>query len=136
MQDYGECTPPVEKSLVFPVGSGQRPSVPLSQLVRKLSEVEGIMPSMPLQLAAAATSAAQQGSLDEGVGDIVPPPPPSAESFETAMQSGQQRQRPKLSKLSSFECASLSSGKSELLSPLHSIMKVIHPSKEARISEK
>ena len=64
-----------------------------------------------------------QGSLDEGVGDIVPhPPPPSTESFETAMQSaGQQRQRPKLSKLSSFECASLSSGKSL------TIMKVIEP---------
>ena len=56
-----------------------------------------------------------QGSLDGGVGDCVPPPP-SAESFGTAMQqSGQQRQRPKLSKLSSFECASLSSGKSEVL---------------------
>ena len=44
-QDYGE-SPVVEKALVFPVrfpgnggGGEQRPSVPLSQLVRKLSEV-------------------------------------------------------------------------------------------------
>ena len=74
-QDYGsEYSPQVEsKALVFPAGmqchagrpSGmgeQRPSVPLSQLVRKLSEVEGIMPNMPLHLATAASlsSAAQQ----------------------------------------------------------------------------
>ena len=72
-QDYGsEYSPQVEsKALVFPGsmhgrpsgGMGeQRPSVPLSQLVRKLSEVEGIMPNMPLHLATAASlsSAAQQ----------------------------------------------------------------------------
>ena len=77
-QDYGsEYSPQVEsKALVFPggmhgrpgacAGGGmgeQRPSVPLSQLVRKLSEVEGIMPNMPLHLATAAaslSSAAQQ----------------------------------------------------------------------------
>ena len=73
-QDYGsEYSPQVEsKALVFPMGHGshggrmeQRPSVPLSQLVRKLSEVEGIMPNMPLHLAAAAaslSSSAQQVS--------------------------------------------------------------------------
>ena len=62
------------------------------------------MPSMPLHLATAAASAYQASSLDEGVvGDLV------AQSADPAETVTSQRQRPKLSKLSSFECASLSS---------------------------
>ena len=64
------------------------------------------MPSMPLHLATAAASAYQASSLDEGVvvGDLV------AQSGDPAAETvTSQRQRPKLSKLSSFECASLSS---------------------------
>lgn len=55
-QDYGESTPPVEKNLHFPRFPAQtdRPTVPMSQLVRKLSEVEGI-------------TVAVKSSVDEGV---------------------------------------------------------------------
>lgn len=96
-QDYGECTPPVEKSLVFPrfptrVGSSDRPTVPFSQLVRKLSEVEGIMPNIALKT-----------SLDEGV-DI----DNSSESALSDAGSFHTR-RPKLSQLASFDSASLGS---------------------------
>ena len=52
--------------------------------------------------------------MDEGVGgDLAALPPSSADLAET---SSEKRQRPKLSKLSSFECASLSScGPSQLM---------------------
>ena len=62
-QDYGDCTPTTEKSLIFPsrysVGnrvSLDRQSVQFSQLVRKLSEVEGIVPNIVMK-----------SSVDEGV---------------------------------------------------------------------
>ena len=62
-QDYGDCTPTTEKSLIFPsrysVGnrvSLDRQSVQFSQLVRKLSEVEGIVPNIVMK-----------SSIDEGV---------------------------------------------------------------------
>ena len=64
------------------------------------------MPSMPLHLAATAawwSSSSPQASLDEGVGGDI-----AADTLTSSQ--GQNRQRPKLSKLSSFECASLSSG--------------------------
>ena len=52
--------------------------------------------------------------MDEGVGgDLAALPPSTADLAET---SSEKRQRPKLSKLSSFECASLSScGPSQLM---------------------
>ena len=72
------------------------------------------MPSMPLlgfnpggdpnQL---IPSAHQASSLDEGVGGDLAPSEDPADPAPGGQQ--QQRQRPKLSKLSSFECASLSS---------------------------
>ena len=89
------------------VGGEPRPSVPLSQLVRKLSEVEGIMPSMPLHFATAAPPVHEASSLDEGVGGDLAASEDPADPAPGGQQ--QQRQRPKLSKLSSFECASLSS---------------------------
>ena len=62
-QDYGECTPTTEKSLIFPSRhsfgnrvSLDRQSVQFSQLVRKLSEVEGIVPNILMKT-----------SIDEGV---------------------------------------------------------------------
>ena len=62
-QDYGDFTPTTEKSLIFPsrysVGnrvSLDRQSVQFSQLVRKLSEVEGIVPNILMKT-----------SIDEGV---------------------------------------------------------------------
>ena len=53
--------------------------------------------------------------MDEGVGgDLAALPPSTADLAETS--SSEKRQRPKLSKLSSFECASLSScGPSQLM---------------------
>ena len=64
-QDYGECTPTAEKNLIFPrfPASSDRPSLPMSQLVRKLSEVEGISPSSHN----ARVNAVLKTSLDEGV---------------------------------------------------------------------
>lgn len=62
-QDYGECTPPVEKTLIFPrfpTPRTDRPSVPFSQLVRKLSEVEGITPNISGVMC-------NKTSFDEGV---------------------------------------------------------------------
>ena len=62
-QDYGDCTPTTEKSLIFPprysIGnrvSIDRQSVQFSQLVRKLSEIEGIVPNIPMKT-----------SIDEGI---------------------------------------------------------------------
>ena len=61
-QDYDLSTPPVEKPYIFPWFPSQsrtdRPSVPFSQLVRKLSEVEGIPPKVNI---------IGKTSLDEGV---------------------------------------------------------------------
>ena len=62
-QDYDLATPPIEKTLIFPrfpsARSTERPSVGFSQLVRKLSEVEGITPNINIM--------AGKTSLDEGV---------------------------------------------------------------------
>lgn len=65
-QDCGEITPTVERQVVFPrIGKGsvgsveRRESVQFSQLVRKLSEVEGINPSHILR--------SMKTSIDEGV---------------------------------------------------------------------
>ena len=63
-QDYDLATPPIEKTLIFPRfpnttrASADRPSVGFSQLVRKLSEVEGITPNINIM---------GKTSLDEGV---------------------------------------------------------------------
>ena len=60
-QDYDLSTPPVEKPYIFPwfpTPRTDRPSVPFSQLVRKLSEVEGIPPKVNI---------IGKTSLDEGV---------------------------------------------------------------------
>ena len=64
-QDYDLTTPPIEKALIFPVfpnttGRPDKPSIPFSQLVRKLSEVEGITPNISIM--------GGKTSLDEGVG--------------------------------------------------------------------
>ena len=58
-------TPTGEKNLIFPrfPASSDRPSLPMSQLVRKLSEVEGISPSSHN----ARVGAVLKTSLDEGV---------------------------------------------------------------------
>jgi len=65
-QDCGEITPTVERQVIFPrLGKGtggsveRRESVQFSQLVRKLSEVEGINPSHILR--------SMKTSIDEGV---------------------------------------------------------------------
>jgi len=62
-QDCGEITPTMEKQVVFPrIGKGsveRKESVQFSQLVRKLSEVEGINPSIILR--------SMKTSIDEGV---------------------------------------------------------------------
>ncbi len=65
-QDYDLSTPPVEKTLIFPrfpTPRTDRPSVPFSQLVRKLSEVEGITPNINIVGGGSSTKT----SLDEGV---------------------------------------------------------------------
>lgn len=62
-QDYDLSTPPIEKTLIFPrfpTPRTDRPSVPFSQLVRKLSEVEGITPNINIV-------GSNKTSLDEGV---------------------------------------------------------------------
>ena len=64
-QDYDLTTPPIEKALIFPMFSSQsrnpdKPSIPFSHLVRKLSEVEGITPNISIMEG--------KTSLDEGVG--------------------------------------------------------------------
>jgi len=58
-QDYGECTPTSEMTLMFPrfPAASDRPCVPMSQLVRKLSEVEGPVKGVP----------GNKMSVDEGV---------------------------------------------------------------------
>lgn len=62
-QDCGEITPTMEKQVAFPrIGKGsveRKESVQFSQLVRKLSEVEGINPSHILR--------SMKTSIDEGV---------------------------------------------------------------------
>jgi serine/threonine-protein kinase SIK2 len=62
-QDCGDITPTMEKQVVFPrLGKGsveRKESVQFSQLVRKLSEVEGINPSHILR--------SMKTSIDEGV---------------------------------------------------------------------
>ena len=108
-QDYGECTPPVEKCLVFPrfpsrVGSSDRPQVPFSQLVRKLSEVEGIMPSNFAAMAQ-ANNANNPSSIDEGVD--ADNAGGGNNSSESALSEA--FRRPKLSQLASFDSASLGS---------------------------
>ncbi len=100
------------------VASNERPSVPLSHLVRKLSEVEGLMP--PNFVAAAAATELDCASVDEGVEDV-----PTSEAMkggavvvagsESAISdagsggasSGGRRGR--LSQLASFDSASLGS---------------------------
>lgn len=106
-QDYGECTPPVEKSLGFPrfptrVGSSDRPSLPFSQLVRKLSEVEGIVPSHNMFM---------RTSLDEDV-DFADNCSESGYSETGSIAAGRHR----LSQLASCDSASLGSCSSALAS--------------------
>ena len=63
-QDNDLATPPIEKTLIFPrfpTPRTDRPSVPFSQLVRKLSEVEGIPPNINI---------IGKTSLDEGIVDV------------------------------------------------------------------
>ncbi|XP_059095436.1 serine/threonine-protein kinase par-1-like [Tigriopus californicus] len=97
-QDYGECTPPIEKSLGFPrfparVGSSDRPSVPISQVMRKLSEVEGIAPANMML----------RSSVDEGVEFEH-----GSESALSDLGSAQAR-RQTLSHMASFDSSSLGS---------------------------
>lgn len=97
-QDYGECTPPIEKSLGFPrfparVGSSDRPSVPIYQVMRKLSEVEGIAPSNMML----------RSSVDEGVEFEH-----GSESALSDLGSAQAR-RQTLSHMASFDSSSLGS---------------------------
>ena len=70
-QDYSDLsTPPVEKTLMFPrfpTPRTDRPSVPFSQLVRKLSEVEGITPNINI--------VPGKTSLDEGGKKFLHNPP-------------------------------------------------------------
>jgi hypothetical protein len=91
-QDYDLSTPPVEKNLIFPrfpTPRTDRPSVPFSQLVRKLSEIEGITPNINPNVMG-------KTSLDEGV-----------ELFEDQKHK---RATTLLQNVRSFEGASHSSG--------------------------
>jgi hypothetical protein len=92
-QDYGECTPTAEKSLMFPrfPATSDRPTVPMSQLVRKLSEVEG-----PTQ----TKLAGHKISVDEGVITDIDDTTPH---LSTTANSGAQK------KASSFDTSSLGS---------------------------
>ena len=111
------------------VGSNERPSVPLSQLVRKLSEVEGIMPAN-FVTAAVNNSSNLDSVEDEGV-DISDPPHHHAAAASAASVQHQQTaanvatgsetalsdagslsaqgRRARLSQLASFDSASLGS---------------------------
>ena len=106
-QDYDLVTPPVEKNLIFPrfpTPRADRPSVPFSQLVRKLSEVEGItMPNINIM---------GKTSLDEGV-DV--------------FEAGEQPQRPvMLHNVRSFESSS-----SGALASLKAMAAATAPSSQA-----
>lgn len=98
-QDYGECTPTAEKNLNFPrfPASSDRPSLPMSQLVRKLSEVEGISPSSHVVNAVLKTTT----SIDEGVTVDMDEP------AEMPPLQQQQQHMQKSQKSSSFDSANL-----------------------------
>ena len=89
-QDYGECTPTAEKNLIFPrfPASSDRPSLPMSQLVRKLSEVEGISPSS--HNGVRLNAAVLKTSLDEGVSVDIED---SQHHLEFQLQQHQQQQQ-------------------------------------------
>ena len=110
-QDYGECTPTAEKNLIFPrfPASSDRPSLPMSQLVRKLSEVEGISPTTHN---ARVNAAVLKTSLDEGVSVDIDD---SQSQLEHQFQQQQQQHQlfPQADRIpgkaSSFDSASLTS---------------------------
>ncbi len=121
LQDYGEMTPTGEKNLIFPrfPASSDRPSLPMSQLVRKLSEVEGISPSSHN----ARVGAVLKTSIDEGVAVDIDDPQVLLDYQQQHQQQQYQQQQhqyqqhhhlhaksDKISpKASSFDSASLSS---------------------------
>jgi hypothetical protein len=107
-QDYGECTPTAEKNLIFPrfPASSDRPSLPMSQLVRKLSEVEGISPSSHN----ARVSGVIKTSLDEGVGVDIDDPQLLLDFQQQQQQLHLHAHSERITpKASSFDSASLTS---------------------------
>ena len=111
-------TPTGEKNLIFPrfPASSDRPSLPMSQLVRKLSEVEGISPSSHN----ARVGAVLKTSLDEGVAVDIDDPQLLLHDYQQQQQQQQQQYQQqhhhlharseKISpKALSFDSASLSS---------------------------
>ena len=102
-QDYDLTTPPIEKALIFPIfpprniHNPDKPSIPFSQLVRKLSEVEGITPNINLM------GGGNKTSLDEGVGlEVADPNSPHLQKINM-LQNVRSFER-------SFESSSHSSG--------------------------